>query len=566
MLKAKKSMVLVLVFLLVLGTIGAFNAAAEDESVLLIAKFDSSEAIKKVNDVQRADETNGLATEKNIVLSGNVSAKLVFNTLASSVLFESGDTTYPADLSGYGAFNLWVYSPQVYSSNVHISARSPRTTANNQFNYELPLNFTGWKQVTIPFSAFKAANAPNWSNIEGIRIEKGWTFDQDENVTIYMDRIWLSSRTAATEDTFTIADYSSLAAASRVGLTSDTTITRMYDASAKCEKASGLFVSKTNSYQAARGEVPSDWTSYGYLNVWLYSPQVYDARFNVIVWTGEGTTYRFRYPIELNFTGWKLVSVSLDAMTQYGNTDGDKGPDWKDVSWLQLNGDNKTWNPGADRDIATFNIEKFWLSKEAPIAEEPIGTALVSTNPATGAENVPVDRREVVISYSKPLASPCKGTVTVSGTEDYFVGNYGKEMHVIFYNGLEADRFYEVSAAGPIYTTSGAVINDMAEIFFTAEAAKFNISAPVTVITDNAVTATADARNTFSDAKHATILLAVYNADGKLIDMNFQAYSLPKGSTTMDVSLSGEYNGCTVKAFIWDGLHTMKPLPLTAQQ
>ena len=143
MLKAKKGMIMVLVLLLGLGTIGTLNAAAEGEGVQLIAKFDSAEAINRVNAVQLLDETNGLAVENDIVLSGDVSAKLAFNTLGSSILFPSGDSAYPADIKNYSAINLWVYSPQTYTSTVHISARSPRTTANNQFNYELPIDFTG---------------------------------------------------------------------------------------------------------------------------------------------------------------------------------------------------------------------------------------------------------------------------------------------------------------------------------------------------------------------------------------------------------------------------------------
>lgn len=561
MLKAKKGITMVLVFLLGLSIIGALNVAAEGEGIQLLAKFDSAEAINRVNAVQRMDETNGLATEHDIVLSGSVSAKLVFNTLGGSILFPSGESAYPADIKDYSAINMWVYAPQTYTSTVKISARSPRTTVNNQFVYDLPIDFTGWKQVTIPFSAFIASNSPNWSNIEGIRIEKGNTFSEAENVTIYIDRIWLTGD-GRVDNTFTIADYSVPGAATRINATSDIAVKRAYDLSAKWNLST--FITTARCYYANRGEVPSDWTAYNYLNFWIYSPQVQDALFNVVTWTSGGTTYRFRYPITLDFTGWKLLSIPLADMTN--NTNYNNGADWTNVNYLTLNGTSWT-NGGADQSTASVNLEKIWLSKEAPVEAEAVGTTLVGTNPQQGAENVSVDNKNIIISYSKPLASVCKaeGVSVNDAAKNYFVGSYGKDMHVIFYNGLEADRSYEVSVNGSVYTANGAAMRDTAETSFATEPAIFSVSRPTISNENEVLKASATVKNTLSSSRKATIFLAVYNAENKLVDVNFQEYTLLKESKTIDVSIpSGAYNNCRVKAFVWDDLNSLQPLAASA--
>ena len=360
------------------------------------------------------------------------------------------------------------------------------------------------------------------------------------------------------DNTFTIADYSVPGAATRIGATSDATAKRMYDISAKWNLSS--FITVARNYYANRSEVPSDWTAYNYLNLWIYSPAEQDALFNVVAWTSGGTTYRLRYPITLDFSGWKLVSIPLANMN-------DNGADRKDIYYFTLNGTSWT-NGGADQATGSVNIEKIWLSKDAPTEAEAAGTTLVGTNPKQGAENVPVDNKDIVISYSKPLASVCKAeNVSVSDTsENYFVGSYGKDMHIIFYNGLEADRSYDVGVNGSVYAANGAAMSDAAETYFVTESEMFSASKPEISNESDAFNAAATVRNTFSATKKATILLAVYNAESKLVDVNFQEYTIPKGSKTINVSIpSGEYSDCYVKAFVWDGLNSMKPLSLNAE-
>ncbi|MBQ9757738.1 MAG: hypothetical protein IJW15_04945 [Clostridia bacterium] len=71
---------------------------------------------------------------------------------------------------------------------------------------------------------------------------------------------------------------------------------------------------------------------------------------------------------------------------------------------------------------------------------------------------------------------------------------------------------------------------------------------------------TVTAKMTFDAALDCTVILAVYDNSGKLLNVTYEAS--PTTATDFSISLSGYANhlNCSAKIFFWDTLNTLKPL------
>ena len=65
-------------------------------------------------------------------------------------------------------------------------------------------------------------------------------------------------------------------------------------------------------------DIPTDWSAYKYLNIWVYSDSASGSKINIVVNTDTNSRSFFLYYLKLDFTGWTQVSIPLeDFMPQY---------------------------------------------------------------------------------------------------------------------------------------------------------------------------------------------------------------------------------------------------------
>lgn len=511
-----------------------------------------------------------LTADGEVTLSGALSAKWVCGDLAETVRIESDysdDNGFSGNVSAYSAVNLWMYLPKAYGSNVSLIMQGDQSSVNHYFIYQLMLDWTGWKQVTIPLCAFERVNNPTWTDIRSFRISAfGWPISglPDNAATIInIDSIWLSGD-GSSDNTFTVAEFSRKEAATLRGsaFTSDSEATRMYERSAKW-KLSGGSMRTGYSFHAKHGEIPSDWSQYGYLNLWMYSPQNYDAKFNIVAYH-TNTIYRFKKEVTLS-EGWRLLSIPLSEFEHNGIRN------WADISYLTFNSGSWGGSSMPDYGIATVNFDKIWLSATVP--QETMENRWGTFTPKHGAAEVSVEQNKIVLSSKTELCESVYGTeISVQGhnAAEYFTGIKENRIYLVFYEPLNYDRAYNISVCGG-YQVHGAALLHGASLHFTTQSGSLSISEPV--FTDasgkscevlpqsGSVKVSAILQNA-GPPTTVDMLVGLYRGENQLVKLVSSSYRVSESEKDMllEASIdSSSYQDCSVKVFLWDDRKNMVP-------
>lgn len=177
------------IFTISLGFTGTAQEASVDSEDIILGKFDTDSAINNW----------GLTKSTDVIRMYDRSAKWVCANVDSTTKLystHSNPSGFPADLTGYTMFNAWIYLPEAFGSNVSICMMSDQSNGNNYYLYQLVLDWTGWKKISIPFSEFIKVKSPNWSDIRYFTISaSGWPkpgLPSYDIATMYFDQVWLS--------------------------------------------------------------------------------------------------------------------------------------------------------------------------------------------------------------------------------------------------------------------------------------------------------------------------------------------------------------------------------------
>lgn len=199
-------------------------------------------------------------------------------------------------------------------------------------------------------------------------------------------------------------------------------------------------------------------SDYQYINAWMYNPEVKknsDGNISALPWilrTGESKDDvsqlgYFRYPISMDWTGWKLVSVPLaNFSARNGNSKLSYGLYAVSFDPNGWRGDTPWWSDSDN----SVDIDAMWLSKEKP---EAGALTIVGQEYENGIGYVPADLggdNAFCFTMSRQLFSEIAiDTITVMQEDQPLSGGYaataeGNELYVAFDQPLAAGKTYKI--------------------------------------------------------------------------------------------------------------------------
>jgi Carbohydrate binding domain (family 11). len=175
---------------LALGLASAQTARA-DEGSLMLSDFETVSEWRNATRPELTPFTSVSAAE--LVKSGRASAR--WTHLARHKWIELVDC--PADWSAYEALSLWLHSEKANGQVINL--RVAATTPDNPEGYylhQIGVDWTGWRQVVVPLSAFKKNRSPApWSQVTGFRMSSaGWKATPLSDSVLHLDELRLIRR------------------------------------------------------------------------------------------------------------------------------------------------------------------------------------------------------------------------------------------------------------------------------------------------------------------------------------------------------------------------------------
>lgn len=141
--------------------------------------------------------------DNSIFADGKINGQM---KIAETVKFEGKDVIKPK-LMGWGvgivplktdwsdcrALVFDLYSGRAGKEKFAVTVSGEKTgSAGNYYLYKLPVSWTGWKTVVIPFRQFQVSGRPSWKHITGINISpKGYGLTPQKGGTVYIDNLRL---------------------------------------------------------------------------------------------------------------------------------------------------------------------------------------------------------------------------------------------------------------------------------------------------------------------------------------------------------------------------------------
>lgn len=507
------------------------------------------------------------------------------------------------DLTDYSYLKLRVYLPEFDTATttkrrialrIHSMmdcASSSATCGSNGFHclrydsLDLASYEAGWNEISIPFSSLVNKTKDSSHSSEDLLkavdyVEIGTTGilstiqDFAEGEMIYVDKIWVS-KDAETDDIYMIEDYTDGAEQSWGGaynacctynsngaiytIDSETTLNGAnYSvrwnnlngetaANGDNRERKALFALTKNELNGKNNEskVLKD---YSYVNAWVYSHEKTEQNLVMRIYfdkassgtASAGNCYLISNTIQVNWTGWKLVSVKISDMTNNANSKGDS------YSWD--NGDIKVYATGFQAnntnncDKIDVNIDSIWYSKY-----DCSKMSLVSA--FTNAGEIGTDVK--VAPYDKTVGLQFSGTafygadgkmqdITVKAGEntltsgvDYDVQLIGNTAYIQFSSDLEENTVYTVSVFG-----------SDEDITFTTDS-DYDIKWNGNVLSI--------ANNTSKDLKDVKLFTAEYDTNGVL-----ESVTVKDVNVSQRESKTFEANENSDKAFVFN--KTLTPL------
>lgn len=142
--------------------------------------------------------TEGLIFDDKHVKHGKTSGKWANTVVNSRIVTKK----IPHDWSKYSYFSMWVYSETANKAGFAIALYSePGVGKDNYYQTNIIINWTGWRLIEIPLSAFNRTRKPaGWHKIDYIKIaSSGWGNSPAPDTVLYFDRMQLTKESVMNE-------------------------------------------------------------------------------------------------------------------------------------------------------------------------------------------------------------------------------------------------------------------------------------------------------------------------------------------------------------------------------
>ena len=108
----------------------------------------------------------------------------------------------PSDWSTFRALSFWCYSEKATQNKIMLTfgSENPDTKGGDYYIYTFTVDWTGWKQIELPFTQVSSARRPaGWNKIDNLAFNsKGW--DQTNTIpgtNLFLDDMKLLNLTTA---------------------------------------------------------------------------------------------------------------------------------------------------------------------------------------------------------------------------------------------------------------------------------------------------------------------------------------------------------------------------------
>ncbi|EIP97634.1 Carbohydrate binding domain (family 11) [Opitutaceae bacterium TAV1] len=103
----------------------------------------------------------------------------------------------PSDWSAWEALSLWIYAETANGQKINLVVGAPKEGAQEGYYlHQLTIDWTGWRQIVVPFKTFKPNRAPApWSAVKVLRFTAGgWGAEPLLDTVLYLDDLRLIRR------------------------------------------------------------------------------------------------------------------------------------------------------------------------------------------------------------------------------------------------------------------------------------------------------------------------------------------------------------------------------------
>ncbi|RLQ96128.1 heparinase II/III domain-containing protein [Falsibacillus albus] len=258
-----------------------------------------------ISDFESLNGWRGLSQETDIVKEGVQAGYWdVYDDATDTYKNAVDDYSIPHDWSNYEAVSVWVYSKKATNDKVYIVLGSQASEANNGYYLaSFQLDWTGWKEISIPFYMFKAANSPaGFSKIDFIKFHTSWLHETPSKETeMILDS--LSIKKLSKLAVLPVDDFED--PGKWTSLTASTEHVKSGTYSGKWEGIDKKKVVQSKS-------IPSDWSKYDYLSVWVYSEKATGTSIYIILNSDNPATEGLDYYLasfNVDWVGWKQIKI-----------------------------------------------------------------------------------------------------------------------------------------------------------------------------------------------------------------------------------------------------------------
>ena len=291
----------------------------------------------------------------------------------------------------------------------------------------------------------------------------------------------------------------------------------------------------------------ADWSGYNYLNMVVTNNS--DSTFSsvaVVLYAGNTfdlkTPYWFKQP-KFSSSSWSLISIPLSEFTG-----GSSNP------YTKM---NHVTGFGLILADSTFYIDSMWLSVDKPTATEC--TAVSVPN---GVDDVAPDSASFTFTFNNNLATEAKQKAnaitfkSAAGATVEFDADYSdNKLTVTPKTTLDYGTAYSINVGGVM--DYRGIAPQKFDYSFTTTAANVVVAAtPLLATSAGTVQATTTVTNFTADSAAATLVLACYDGDGKMIKSKTKLEKVelaPTQSSPVTASVTG-YSGESVCAFVIDSI------------
>lgn len=141
-----------------------------------------------ISDFETLEGWRGLVPDREVVREGTQSGLWADAVAVNSVSLEG-----PLDFSGYRGMRLWIHSSAANGQRIDLLAFS-RTLALDYFQWRFTLDWTGWRELVVPFYAFWPVRSPaGWDKIDRFTISASWDDTPREDTVLRLDSFRLTN-------------------------------------------------------------------------------------------------------------------------------------------------------------------------------------------------------------------------------------------------------------------------------------------------------------------------------------------------------------------------------------